>query len=73
MLAYGDPNINASTIIVSLAVAVGHFLIEGILLGFESIATRTSMFYYTVICLNGRLNWVPFTEKFTREARVVEQ
>jgi hypothetical protein len=68
ILQYGASylGVDSETLILSLAAASLHFMLEIMMLYYESTACKTSVVYYSVVCLNGRLNWVPFMEKMTR-------
>ena len=60
-----DVGITLSTLIASLSAAILHLLLQIFLLHFESSGCKESILQYMVICMNGRLNWVPFIDKLT--------
>ena len=66
-MAYGaaDLGIDLQNLLLSIILAIFHFMIEFLLLTIEAKAFKSSILYYSIICLNGRLNWVPFMEKFS--------
>jgi hypothetical protein len=51
-------------IVVSLAAAVVHGVLELIFLNMEAKACKTQFSHYFSICFTGRLGWVPFTNKY---------
>jgi hypothetical protein len=62
-----DFNIDDSTLITSILAAFAHAVIECFVFYLESRACKQKFINYGVICLNGRLNWVPFIEFFRFE------
>ena len=53
-----------NTIQWSIIFAVVHALMELLILWIEAKVFETPFFEYFVICLNGRLGWVPKLNKF---------
>lgn len=53
--------IDQSVIYTSVVFALFHLLMEAALLYAEAKACRTTFLHYLLICLNGRLGWVPYT------------
>lgn len=54
--------ISQNAIVASVSFALLHAGMEGLLLYFEAKACRTTFLHYLLICLNGRLGWIPFTD-----------
>ena len=50
-------------VIVSLIAATCHSMVEILMLYIESKAAKMALPEYFIICLSGRLEWVPFSEK----------
>ena len=46
---------------LSMAFALFHTIVEVLILYLESKALKTSMLHYTVVCMNGRFGWIPYT------------
>ena len=46
---------------LSMMFALFHTIIEGIIIYLESRALKISVLHYTVLCMNGRFGWVPYT------------
>jgi hypothetical protein len=69
ILNYGSSNfgITKSGLIFSIICAFIHGIFEIIIIYLESNGCKTSVIHYATICLNGRFNWVPFIEKFSRK------
>jgi hypothetical protein len=61
--------VSKTSILTSLALAIGHMVLEGIQLYFEASACETSFVNYCVICFNGRFGWVPFLDKMNEKAQ----
>ena len=57
-------SISTDVIMVSLASAVVHGVLELIFLNMEAKACKTQFSHYFSICFTGRLGWVPFTNKY---------
>jgi len=57
-------NIDTEVIILSLASAFVHGVLELIFLNLEAKACKTGFIHYFSICFTGRLGWVPFTNQF---------
>lgn len=52
------------TIMLSIAFAMGHGILEILILCIEAYLFEQSFLEYFVICFNGRLGWVPKLHKF---------
>lgn len=57
---------------LSVLAALIHGMLEIIYIRLEATASKTSLSNYTIICLNGRFGWVPFTE-FIKSFSLSEQ
>jgi len=55
-----------SEIYASIILAVLHTVIELFYLYLEFSMVKSSFIEYALVCMNGRLNWVPFIEKMQR-------
>jgi len=62
--AAGKMGLDANVIMISIAAAIGHGILEMTFLNLESKACKTNFAHYFSICFTGRLGWVPFTNKF---------
>lgn len=51
-------------IFFSLMCAVLHFILEGIQIKLDAKACKTDVLHISLVYLNGRLGWVPFSNKF---------
>ena len=54
---------------LSMAFALFHTFFEGLILYLESQALKVSILQYTVTCMNGRFNWVPFLKKIKPDGK----
>lgn len=54
-------------IIISILLALTHSIIELIYLCIENKIVKANFFEYALACMNGRLNWIPFTEKLSKK------
>ena len=57
-----DFGVNMTSILVSVALAVAHILLEYVQLSYEAKACRTSMSNYSIACFNGKFGWVPYAD-----------
>ena len=62
--------VTLSALGLSLSLAVLHLLFEIFLLILEKSACKCSLQYYSLICMNARLNWIPFIEKISRSRQI---
>ena len=53
--------IDKGTVMLSLALAIAHLIIEIAFIILESKSTKTTFMHYSIVCFNGRFGWVPFT------------
>lgn len=56
----------ASGIYFSIFMACTHTVLELLYLTVEKRIVKADFIEYILVCMNGRLNWVPFTEKISR-------
>ena len=61
-----DKQIDLETIGVSLCIATGHALIEVLMLYIEANAANMDIVEYGIVCLSGRLEWVPFSKYYRK-------
>jgi len=59
-----DLDVTENAILISLACAMIHGLIEMLYFWIESKACKTTYLHYILICFNGRFGWVPYLHKF---------
>jgi hypothetical protein len=59
-------DVSMEAIALSVGLAVLHALIELIFIYLEKVANKTSFMHYSIICFNGRFDWVPFTNHFSQ-------
>ena len=60
------------SILISVALAVTHILLEYVQLNYEAKAGKTSITHYCITCFNGRFGWVPFVDNFASIASKVK-
>ena len=53
--------VDMTSILLSVALAAAHILLEFVQLSYEAKACKTSLVNYTIACFNGKFAWVPFT------------
>lgn len=58
----------ASAIYFSILMALTHTVLELMYLTLEKRIVKAHFIEYILVCMNGRLNWVPFTEKISRKS-----
>ena len=54
------------------SLAVAHAVIEVLFIYLEKVANKTSFMHYSIICFNGRFDWVPFTNHFSQQNKQEE-
>eukprot|EP01084_Bolivina_argentea_P040443 74752_1 len=52
--------INVTTLVWSLALAVAHLILEGGVVYFDAKTLKMSFSQYCMICLGGRVGWIPY-------------
>ena len=57
-----DFGVNMTSILVSVALAVAHILLEFVQLSYEAKACMTNVSNYAIACFNGKFGWVPFAD-----------
>lgn len=66
MLYVGLDGLNEEVLMYSVISAAVHTFIELFIFILESSAVKTSLLKYAILCLNGRLNWVPFIDSLEK-------
>ena len=56
-----DINVSYNALYYSIGFAILHILMEGMILYLDSSACYMTFSEYAIICLNARLNWVPYS------------
>ena len=54
--------VDMTSILLSVALAVAHIMLEYVQLSYEAKACKTSMANYSIACFNGKFGWVPFAD-----------
>jgi hypothetical protein len=62
-----DLDVNTDAILISVGLAVLHAVVEMLFIYLEKVANKTSFMHYSIICFNGRFDWVPFTNHFSQQ------
>ena len=57
-----DFGIVLKSILLSVALADAHILLEFVQLSYEAKACKTSMSNYSIACFNGKFGWVPYAD-----------
>ena len=68
-----DFGVDMTSILLSVALAVAHILLEYVQLSYEAKACKTSMSNYSIACFNGKFGWVPFADDLTAIAELVDK
>ena len=68
-----DFEVNMTSILISVALAVAHILLEYVLLSYEAKACMTNVSNYAIACFNGKFGWVPFANDLTTIAELVDK